>query len=660
MDISQPGFQITPPPPPDATLELEGALRVLNAPTFEWPETSRTPFQSDLKKILDAPWQAMKNENKEPLVAPPIYGSWQASRHTVETGPTLIASTPWLDELNLDPRHRAVAALGTVVVQTQQEQLMASAWDQLGEIERINQTKRQAQLGCTVNAVYHAKHFSRFSDETLLKVVASAQSRIVVEASGNTPRTMLSQRIRQSAMPDRALSAPLRRMTSASSRISRNFQASTATPISIINTLNTTASLAGRETNDDGLGLTIDKVSDDQSGPFATQLKQVIRFERVSNALTTAPGLGDFNIVPEASPKRSLPNFSPGMADSTEAAAFRQAAKTHHDYLVQSALLPSQNLTAPTIDLSKTRDALVQSLDPQKTIRARVTKSLGIASTESGTDVLEPILDAPEFPQPMYEALRDISQDFLLPGLEHVPQDTVMLLETNSKFVESFLVGLNSEMNRELLWRDYPTDQRSTYFQQFWDQSSGSGQQDIEPINAWGDRQLGDNVRVREKLVLLIRGELLRRYPNSVIYAVEAEPKNGLLDLSKNEKHPVFRGTLKPDVTFLGFDLELKDAIATPGWFFVIQQQPTEPCFGMDVADFSGPLPPLATWNDLSWRHLVTTQEGLNNLSHVSIKTVLPDIGKGKWSRNSAHQAYITLQRPVRIAIHASQMIKQG
>ena len=138
MDISQPGFQITPPPPPDAKLELEGALRVLNAPRFEWSKDTRTPFQADLKKILEAPWHAMKNENQEPLVAPPIYGCWQASRHTVETGPTPPASTPWLDELNLDPRHRAVAALGTMVVQTQQEQLMLPR-DQLGEIERINQ-----------------------------------------------------------------------------------------------------------------------------------------------------------------------------------------------------------------------------------------------------------------------------------------------------------------------------------------------------------------------------------------------------------------------------------------------------------------------------------------------------------------------------------------
>ena len=56
---------------------------------------------------------------------------------------------------------------------------MAAAWEQLGEIQRINQMRRQAQLGRAVNGVYHAKHFSRFSEETLLKVVGSAQSRVV-------------------------------------------------------------------------------------------------------------------------------------------------------------------------------------------------------------------------------------------------------------------------------------------------------------------------------------------------------------------------------------------------------------------------------------------------------------------------------------------------
>ena len=139
--------------------------------------------------------------------------------------------------------------------------------------------------------------------------------------------------------------------------------------------------------------------------------------------------------------------------------------------------------------------------------------------------------------------------------------------------------------------------------------------------------------------------------------AVRTDGELNLSPKPADERHPLFRGTLKPDVTFLGFDLKREDAIAEPGWFFVIQEQPTEPRFGMDVADFSKPLPPLTTRNVLSWRHLVKTEEELKALSHASIKTVLPDLDKGKWGRNSAHQAYITLQRPVRIAIHAREMI---
>ena len=138
-----------------------------------------------------------------------------------------------------------------------------------------------------------------------------------------------------------------------------------------------------------------------------------------------------------------------------------------------------------------------------------------------------------------------------------LPPNTVTLLETNPKFVESFLVGLNAEMSREILWRNYPTDQR-----------------DIGMIHTWGDRQLGQNASTGEQLVLLLRGELLQRYPNAVIYAVKAgREAHGPLYLSpksEDERHPLFRGTLKPDVTFLGVNLTRDKALADPGWFFVI------------------------------------------------------------------------------------------
>ena len=112
---------------------------------------------------------------------------------------------------------------------------MASAWEQLGEIERINQMQRQAQLGRAVNAVYYAKHFTRFSEETLLKVVASAQSRVVVEATdAGASRMLLSASIAQSAIPARAVSAPLRRMTSPRGVISTRFRTGGAAPIAIV------------------------------------------------------------------------------------------------------------------------------------------------------------------------------------------------------------------------------------------------------------------------------------------------------------------------------------------------------------------------------------------------------------------------------------------
>jgi hypothetical protein len=198
-----------------------------------------------------------------------------------------------------------------------------------------------------------------------------------------------------------------------------------------------------------------------------------------------------------------------------------------------------------------------------------------------------------------------------------------------------------------------------------------TGQPDIDHISQWNNNHLGDNTpRASGKLVLLIRGDLLRRYPNSVIYAVpafkNAQGKLDFLRQSQNELHPLFRGTLKPDVTFLGFNLTDAQALGDPpndpnGYFFVIQQQPTEPRFGMDEADYGPPEPPaLVTWNDLSWRHLAQTEQELKKLSYASVTTVLPDINKAKWgvNSNSAHHAYITVQRPVRIAIHAQPLLR--
>ena len=166
MDISQPGFKTQPPPPADdvgTTLGLEGALRVIDSLPDAWPEPVRAPFQTALAKILNTPWELVtKESDQDPVVAPPIYGCWEAGAHIVTAGtspaPPAVPPPPWLNELNLDPRHRAVAAMGTQVVQAQQEQLVASAWAQLGDIER-SISGAQAQLVAR-STKYHVRHSS--------------------------------------------------------------------------------------------------------------------------------------------------------------------------------------------------------------------------------------------------------------------------------------------------------------------------------------------------------------------------------------------------------------------------------------------------------------------------------------------------------------------
>lgn len=271
---------------------------------------------------------------------------------------------------------------------------------------------------------------------------------------------------------------------------------------------------------------------------------------------------------------------------------------------------------------------------------------------------------APEFPYPMYELLRDYFQDALLPGMSQVPDNAVALLETNRTFIEGFLAGLNHEMSRELLWRGFPADLGGSYFRRFWD-SRGAGalpRDDIRPMREWGaDGGLGSHGTgaAPRELVLLIRGDLLRRYPNAAVYAAKGVWSNGRRELSGEEKYPLFRATQPPDINLLGFDLSEAEArgadteTGDAGWFFVLQEQPTEARFGLDVATVYGGRPD--HWRNLTWGHLAADAVALQQITHVPVAGNLNGIELDglAWGRNSAQMAAITRQRPFRVAIHA-------
>ena len=81
------------------------------------------------------------------------------------------------------------------------------------------------------------------------------------------------------------------------------------------------------------------------------------------------------------------------------------------------------------------------------------------------------------------------------PGVEHVEADGVALLETTPRVIEAYMAGLNHELSRELLWREFPATLAGTAFRQFWDVSGQPGDPealaDIPPISEWARRAAG-------------------------------------------------------------------------------------------------------------------------------------------------------------------------
>ncbi|MEF8974843.1 MAG: hypothetical protein V5A21_01265 [Halapricum sp.] len=394
------------------------------------------------------------------------------------------------------------------------------------------------------------------------------------------------------------------------------------------------------------------------------------------------------------------------------------------------------------------RDSVVSGIDPKVQLPERAADVIGIPQLPEREDPVEDVLAAPTFTDTTYKLLAELNQEYFLPGVGDIPHDSIGVLQTNPEFIEAFMTGLNHEFARELQWRNFPTDRRGTYFRRFWERKGNpeidsdnlEALADIEPIHTWDENDLGQNSPHdnHAKVVLLIRGELLRRYPNTDIFAAKAaaddsddpggEPDRvpALPDthVSRDDegpdvKFPVFRGKLDPDLTFFGFDLSPDEALYDPyhegpeepddhpdeGWFFVLQEPPAETRFGMDVGtdedvgetpygvdsdDPATPRVPSAEmadevergWNGLSWAHLVEEGTDPASVDYVDIDGTRPGQenwavedsqatgtgddgdssspgGPDRWGFNSAHMARATWQLPVRISIHADDMIPE-
>ena len=761
MDVSHPGLNL---PSAGTPLALEGALRSPAGSSTAWNPQDKAPFQAGLRDrinltspVVDDPATPVADD---PVVAPPIYGHWAALVARVSP-----SSTRWVDDLNLDPRTRSAAGMGTQVVQKERSQLIAGAWQQLDGVLEANQLIQQAQLARASLAQMYANKFQPASTDTALNLTAPVHARVM----GGTATVRAV--VRNSRIPERVLSATYRRAT----RPRRRLTVSIGKRESLLRQFNDgKVVVVPKPIPPQGM-TSIEEVSESREESLERRLVEILTAieaaRRASHGITrrffltillglatlgvgaaiagveiweeldelfggrralrrvktssftpqqvaSIPERPSFVITPPGSPP--VPGPRSGGGDSPQATNFRGATSGLFQALDGHAVDPSPRRG---VSLSSLQQKVIARIDPNRTVSERTSALLSIFRINWQPDdiLASPILAAPDFPQPMYIPLRDLSPSYLLPGADSVPAESVSLVVQNHKFIESYMVGLSHEMTRQLIWEEYPTfDQRATYFRQFWDVSGYVPQpgdpsdpkalqemlKDIPLVQLW-PQKLGDNVNrttaVSDSVVLLVRGELFRRYPNAIVYAIKAKrnSKGERVSDPSDERYYIFRGTLPTDMTFLGFNLSVEDArggtsSSPEGFFFVFQQPPSEPRFGLEPSAASDQV---SSWAELAWTNFATTgpitlsrrvnttrastltfygsspwrlasQVFASVLQNFSLPSFLSsglqpaNVGglagtdaQNSWGQNSAQTAYILFRQPFRILIHADQLL---
>ena len=85
---------------------------------------------------------------------------------------------PWFFQLNSDPRNRVGAALGTTLIQKEQQDLMASAWRQLGSLKDANIERRALQVGRETFVSVYQRHLLPGPNELFLMLTGAMHSRV--------------------------------------------------------------------------------------------------------------------------------------------------------------------------------------------------------------------------------------------------------------------------------------------------------------------------------------------------------------------------------------------------------------------------------------------------------------------------------------------------
>lgn len=695
IDFSNPGYGMASE---GMTMDMRGALKLVapkgpDGNSIESEEKMPKEIRDKLADLLNVREEkvVVEKDGKEEedirlRVTPPVYGEWyiQRDNETIKIDPE---KDQWLEELNLDFRYRAAAGLGVQFVKENQEQLIKAAWEQMTRVKKANRELNLGRFGRELSRGMH-KRLAHMNTNNLIQTVMPLQYKLAKKEEQGKPQS---------------------RGANGQSEIKINM----ATAIK-------------------------------KNSPVSNMMTQV----KVKKYL---PKYAISNFVPQETTELVCPGYkprTPGWEPEAEDKTYNFG--TTKDNLGAQKFDAWSGLATDNLNPKNTIEERLYTRtkwfrecekiyskpkDPEENSAER-SRSANNQGENKDTDRLRPVIWYPEFHRPMYRFLRNLSPEYILPGLDKIPQNTIGLLENNGAFIEAFMLGLNHEFASELRWREFPTDMRGTYFRSFWDttiysldkkeqeqfQSTPIGKRlladlrqifpkifkdedsieqywtkiedtyieaknenekeiadayeaavekwlltrdedkDIDHIANWErNSHLGDHPRIipnkskkpkdRKKsakdvpdtIVILIKGELLLKFGNALVYLIKKDEGKNKPDYSDSQKRifPVFEGALSPDIVFLGFPIKTTDANK---YFLIFEERITDLRFGLDAkAEGEGK-------KDFSWEHFPTLPaEGYLD-GHK------PDIFTEKWE-NAAFIGQVMVQKSVRAAVSLEKML---
>ncbi len=611
-------------PAPDALIGRTFELRApLGSPALGAPDDldAATP----LRQAVEA---------AEDVLTPPARGNEHA-------GATTLPDQGWRAQANLHPTYRAAAGIAAEVVRGLEEELVAAAREQAGDLEGVNALLGRSQLSRALGHRFHER----------LRTIAAAD-----------PATLLD------------VAAPVHHRV-------RLDGATAAT------------TLAGSHLV--GVG----------DVGWTRGSRRMGRRSRTTGALQRLAAAGPRVLDPEpppgceTAPRRPLPRkFGPipapdgherqypldrnvpkvpdlvGRKDA-DPTAYRGSAAAQAARAAEDLSRPGARAARADIDVAARAEELLARLDPEVTVTARTDARLEVPEAlRDPSDRLGEVRVAPEIVRPLALEVGAVSDDLLLSGLSDLAPDRITAAVPDDAVAAASMLGANEQLLRMLRWRRFPVPHAWTPLRRFWPRPGGDGGDpapDTAPIDSWSAASpLAANLAGDVELVVLLRGELLRRYPDTVVAMVagrfedgEAVPSN-----SSGRTTPLFRANLPPDVTVMGFGVDPAAAMGSPdpqdgapGWFLLLQEPSQSPVHGLaeprvaDTARDPGSDDPLV---GLSWRDVGVERGEDHPFAPVQGRLSGATDTEGRsWGATSAQQAGITLQRTTRVYVHLAELL---